>query len=87
VASVFRRVCHPYRCHRCLSGEVFRRRGVSIQAARCQAVLVAMLENGWGEDELAPKLGRVLDLNRWRLGLESQLVGILAEATQAVNGK
>jgi hypothetical protein len=52
-----------------------------------QMILVAVLENGWGEDELAAKLGRVLDLNRRRNGLGSQLVGILAEAIQAVNGK
>ncbi|HUX76695.1 MAG TPA: hypothetical protein VMY40_08665 [Anaerolineae bacterium] len=50
-------------------------------------VLVAVLDNGWGEDELAAKLGRVLDLNGRRNGLERQLVGILAEAIQAVNGK
>ena len=48
-------------------------------------VLVAVLENGWGEDELTAKLGRALDLNGWRNGLESQLVAILAEAIQAVN--
>jgi len=49
--------------------------------------LVAIFENGWGPDELAAKLERVLDLNGRRNGLESQLVGILAEAIQAVNGK
>ena len=57
------------------------------QIAGGQTVLVAVLENGWGEDELAAKLERVLDMNGWRNGLESQLVGILAEAIQAVNGK
>lgn len=50
-------------------------------------VLVTVFENGWGPDELAAKLGRVLDLNGWRNRLESQLVSILAEATQAANGK
>jgi plasmid stability protein len=49
--------------------------------------LLAVLDNGRDEDELAAKLGHVLDLNRRRNGLESQLVGILAEAIQAVNGK
>jgi hypothetical protein len=39
-----------------------------------------VLENGWGKDELAAKLGRVLDLNGRRNGLERQLLGILAEA-------
>jgi hypothetical protein len=33
-------------------------------------VLVAVLENGCDEDELAAKLGRVLDLNRQTSGLE-----------------
>jgi hypothetical protein len=70
-----------------LGGGVFRRRGVTIQTAGGQMVLVAVLENGWGEDELAAKPGRVLDLNGRRDGLESQLVGILAEAIQAVSGK
>ena len=49
-------------------------------------VLVAVLENGWDEDEHAAKLGRVLDLNERGNGLERQLVGILAEAIRAVNG-
>ena len=31
------------------------------------------LDNGWGKDELAAKLGRVLDLNGQRNGLDSQL--------------
>jgi hypothetical protein len=42
-------------------------------------VLVAVPDNRWGEDELAVKLGRVLNLNGRRNGLESQLAGILAE--------
>ena len=42
-----------------------------------------MFENGWDEDELAAKLGRVLDLNGRRNGLESQLVGILADILAA----
>jgi hypothetical protein len=50
-------------------------------------VLVAALEKGRGVDDLAAKLERVLDLNGRKDGLESQLVGILAEAIQAVNGK
>jgi hypothetical protein len=50
-------------------------------------ILVAIFENGWAPDELAAKLGRVLDLNGRRNGLDSRLVGILAEAIQAVNGK
>ena len=70
-----------------LGGGVFPCRGVTIQAPGGQMVLVAVLDNGWGEDELAAKLGRVLDLNGRRNGLERQLVGILAEAIQAVNGK
>jgi hypothetical protein len=52
-----------------------------------QMILVAVFENGWAPDELAAKLGRVLDLNGRRNGLDSRLVGILAEAIQAVNGK
>ena len=68
-----------------LGGGVFRWRGITIQTAGGQMVLVAVLENGWGEDELTAKLGRALDLNGWRNGLESQLVAILAEAIQAVN--
>ena len=48
---------------------------------------VAVLKNRYGEDELTPKLGRVLDLNRWRFRLESQLVDILAEAVHTVGGK
>jgi hypothetical protein len=38
--------------------------------------------SGWkkSEDELAAKLGRVLDLNERQNGLESRLIGILAEA-------
>jgi hypothetical protein len=62
-----------------LGGGVFRRRGVTIQIAGGQVVLVVVLENGWGEDELAANLGQVLDLNRQTSGLERQLVGILAE--------
>jgi hypothetical protein len=50
-------------------------------------VLVAIFKKGWGPDELAAKLECVLDLNGRRNGLERQLVGILAEAIQAVNGK
>jgi hypothetical protein len=50
-------------------------------------VLVTVFENGWGPDELIAKLGRVLDLNEQRNGLESQLVNILAAAIQAVNGE
>jgi len=50
-------------------------------------VLVAVLDNRWGEEELAAKLGRVLDLNGRRNGLERPTVGILAQAIQAVNGK
>lgn len=50
-------------------------------------VLAAVFENGQGPDYLAAKLGRVLDLNGRRNGLESQLVSILAETIQAVNGK
>ena len=65
-----------------LGGGVFCWRGVTIQTAGGQ---VAVLENGWGEDELAAKLGRVLDLNGRRSGLETQLVGISAEAIRAVN--
>jgi hypothetical protein len=56
-----------------LGGEIFRWRGITIQTAGGQMVLVAVPENGWGEDELAAKLGRVLDNGR-RNGLESQLV-------------
>jgi hypothetical protein len=53
-----------------------------------QMVLIAVLENGWGEDELAAKLRRVLDLNGRKNGLESLLVNIQAEAIQAAqNGK
>jgi hypothetical protein len=44
-----------------------------------------VLENGWGEAELSVKLGRVLDLNGRRNGLESRLVDILAGAIQAAN--
>jgi hypothetical protein len=40
-----------------------------------------------GEGELAAKLGRELDLNGRRNGLEKQLVGIPAGALQTVNGK
>jgi hypothetical protein len=50
-------------------------------------VLVAAFENGRSPDELAAKLGRGLDLKGRRNGLERQMVGILAEAIQAVNGK
>ena len=46
---------------------------------RGQMVLVAVPDNRWGEDELAVKLGRVLNLNGRRNGLESQVAGILAE--------
>jgi hypothetical protein len=46
-------------------------------------VLVAVLENGWLEGELAAKLGQVLNLNG-RNGLERQLVGTLAKATLSV---
>ena len=67
----------------CRGRGVFRWRGVT--SAGSQMILVTVLENGWSEDELAAKLERVLDLNARRNGLESQLVGILAEAIQAVN--
>jgi plasmid stability protein len=50
-------------------------------------VLVAVFENRRGPDELAAKLGHVLDLNGRRNGLERQLVGILAETIQVVSGK
>ena len=33
-------------------------------------ILVAVFENGWGPDELAAKLGRGLDLNGRKNGLE-----------------
>jgi len=42
--------------------------------------LLTVFENEWGPDELAAKLGRVLDLNGPKNGLESQLVSILAAA-------
>jgi hypothetical protein len=48
-----------------LGGGVFRRRGVTIQIAGGQMVLVAVLENGRGEDELATELGRVLNVDKW----------------------
>jgi hypothetical protein len=70
-----------------LGGGVFHWRGVTIQTAGGQMVLVAVLENGWGEDELAAKLGRVLDLNGRRNRLESWVVGILAEVIQVVSRK
>ena len=70
-----------------MGGGVFRWRGVTIQISGCQMVLVAAHDNRWGEDELAAKRGRVLDLNGRRNGLERQSLGILAEAIQAVNGK
>jgi len=67
-----------------LGGGVFRWRGVTIQTAGGQMVLVAVLQNGCGADELAAQLGRVPDLNgRWN-GLEGQLVGIPTEATPSV---
>jgi hypothetical protein len=44
----------------------------------------SLLDNGWAEEELAVKLGRVFDLNEWRSGVESQLTGILVAAIQAV---
>jgi plasmid stability protein len=51
-------------------------------------VLVAVFENRRGPDELAAKLGRVLDLSGRKSGLESLLVNIQAEAIQAAqNGK
>jgi hypothetical protein len=70
-----------------LDGGVFRWRGVTIQAGGGQMVLIAVLENRWSEDELATRLGQVLDLNGRRNGLERQLVGILAETIQVVSGK
>jgi hypothetical protein len=51
-----------------------------------QIVLVAVFENGWGPDELAAKLGRVLDLSGRKNRLKREVVDILAEAIQAVNG-
>jgi hypothetical protein len=41
-----------------LGGGVFRWRGVTIQTAGGQMILVAVLENGWGEDELAARQGK-----------------------------
>ena len=67
-----------------LGGECFRWHGVTIQTTRGQMALVAVLENGWGEGELAAKPGRVLDLNGWRNGLQGQLVSIPTEATPPV---
>ena len=49
-------------------------------------ILVAVLENGWGEDELVAKLGRVLDLNGRRNELERRVVCILVGAIRTVNG-
>ena len=48
-------------------------------------VLVTVFENGWGPDELAAKLGHMLDLNGQENGLEGQLVDILAAEIQAVH--
>jgi hypothetical protein len=36
---------------------VFHRRGVTIQAAEGEMVLIAVLDNEWGEDELRPNWG------------------------------
>ena len=44
---------------------VFRWRGVTIQVTRGQTALVAVLENGRGEDELTAELGPVLNVDRW----------------------
>jgi hypothetical protein len=60
-----------------LGGGVFRWHGVTIQAAGGQMVLMAVLDYRWGEEELAAKLGCVLDLNGRKNGLESQLVSTL----------
>ena len=53
-----------------------------MRASRCGRILPRV-----GEDELAARVGRVLNLNGRRNGLGSQLGGILAEAIPAVNGK
>jgi hypothetical protein len=68
-------------------GEIFRWRGVTIQITGGQLAVIAVLANEWGEDKLVAELGRAPDLNRRRNGLEGQLVGILAEAIQAISGK
>jgi hypothetical protein len=74
-----------------LGGGVFRWREDHLtdwpSANDSQMVLVAVFENRWAPDELAAKLGQVLDLNGRRNGLERQLVSILVAAIQAVNGK
>lgn len=59
-------------------------RGITVQLASGQLVVVAVLNDGWGEEEFAGRVGHVLDLDIARNGLAAEGANILLAALQAL---